>query len=58
MNNEMLKFRDSIEKLIFVSELIRQTCEFNESDIYFLQLEIDDLKEQYKKISDKIECLV
>lgn len=55
---EMMNFKDSLEKVIYVSDLIRQNNDFSTEAMYFLQLEIDELNERYKKVSDTIEELI
>lgn len=56
--NEMLKFRDKVESLIYFSNVIRQIGLHDEDAMYFLKLEIDDLEEQYKKVNEKLETMI
>jgi len=54
----MLNFRDKLERLIYFSNIIRQNGLYDVDAMYFLQLEIDDLDEQYKKVSEKLETMI
>jgi sensor domain CHASE-containing protein len=55
---DMIFFRDKLQKLFYVSDAIRMAGYNDAKAIYFLQLEIDELQEQYSKVEEKIEDLI